>query len=160
MRNGVVEERQRGTPQGGPLSPLLSNIVLDELDKELERRGHKFCRYADDSVQIYVGSEKTAERVKASITDFLESKLKLKVNRAKSAASKVSERNYLGHKFQQSGRIGISQASIKKMKKRVRVITKRNRGRNELVIIKELNQFLRGWQHYFKLGIKKGQMSD
>ncbi|OZT81986.1 group II intron reverse transcriptase/maturase, partial [Vibrio sp. 03_296] len=80
----LVERRQRGTPQGGPLSPLLSNIVLDELDKELERRGHKFCRYADDC-QIYVRSEEAAHRVKESITEFLEQKLKLTVNREKSA---------------------------------------------------------------------------
>ncbi len=91
MRDGLVERRQGGTPQGGPLSPLLSNIVLDELDKELERRGHKFCRYADDC-QIYVRSEEAAHRVKEAITEFLEQKLKqLTVNRDKSAATRETE---------------------------------------------------------------------
>ncbi|MGR5150168.1 group II intron reverse transcriptase/maturase, partial [Photobacterium alginatilyticum] len=154
MRNGLAEQRQRGTPQGGPLSPLLSNIVLDELDKELERRGHKFCRYADDC-QIYVGSEEAANRVKASITEFLEQKLKLTVNREKSAATRVTERTYLGHRFQRGGIIHISKRAQTHMKKRVRQITKRNRGRELKTVIVELTQYLRGWQHYFKLAIRK-----
>ena len=154
MRNGLVEQRQRGTPQGGPLSPLLSNIVLDELDKELERRGHKFCRYADDC-QIYVRSEEAANRVKESITEFLEQKLKLTVNREKSAATRVTERTYLGHSFQIDGTILISKSAQAQMKKRVRQITKRNRGRELQVIITELTQYLRGWQHYFKLAMRK-----
>jgi group II intron reverse transcriptase/maturase len=158
MRNGVIERRQRGTPQGGPLSPLLSNIVLDELDKELERRGHKFCRYADDC-QIYVGSEAAAQRVKISVTEFLEQRLKLRVNREKSAATKVSERSYLGHYFTEEGVIGISNDAMHQMKKRVRQVTKRNRGRAFLVIIKELSTYLRGWQNYFKLGLRSSSMS-
>lgn len=157
MRYGVVERRQRGTPQGGPLSPLLSNIVLDELDKELERRGHKFCRYTDDC-QIYVSSEASAQRVKASITHFLEQKLKLRVNRAKSAATRVSERSYLGYKLNQNGVISISKDALHGMKKRVRQITKRNRGRALPIIIRELTQYLRGWQNYFKLGLRKREM--
>lgn len=157
MRNGLVEQRQQGTPQGGPLSPLLSNIVLDELDKELERRGHKFCRYADDC-QIYVGSEQAAHRVKESITQFLEQKLKLTVNREKSAATRVTERTYLGHRFAIDGVIHISKPAQAQMKKRVRQITKRNRGRELKVIITELTQYLRGWQHYFKLAIRKSAM--
>jgi len=157
MRNGVVERRQRGTPQGGPLSPLLSNIVLDELDKELERRGHKFSRYADDC-QIYVSSQVAAERVKDSITLFLEHKLKLKVNREKSAATRVTERSYLSHRFTSSGEIRISSGAQAKMKKRVRTITKRNRGRELGQIVKELTQYLRGWQHYFKLALKPSVM--
>ncbi|WP_221274591.1 group II intron reverse transcriptase/maturase [Thaumasiovibrio subtropicus] len=157
MRNGIVEQRQRGTPQGGPLSPLLSNIVLDELDKELERRGHKFCRYADDC-QIYVRSEEAAHRVKASITEFLEQKLKLTVNREKSAATRVTERAYLGHSFKRDEAILISKSAQAQMKKRVRRITKRNRGRELSVIITELTQYLRGWQHYFKLAIRKSAM--
>jgi len=157
MRNGVVERRQRGTPQGGPLSPLLSNIVLDELDKELERRGHKFCRYADDC-QIYVSSQVAAERVKDSITTFLEQKLKLKVNREKSAATRVTERSYLSHRFTSSGEIRISSSAQAKMKKRVRTITKRNRGRELGQIVKELTQYLRGWQYYFKLALKPSVM--
>ncbi len=157
MRNGVVERRQRGTPQGGPLSPLLSNIVLDELDKELERRGHKFCRYADDC-QIYVSSQVAADRVKESVTVFLEHKLKLKVNREKSAATRVAERSYLSHRFSSSGEIRISSVAQGKMKKRVRLITKRNRGRELGLIIQELTQYLRGWQHYFKLALKPSVM--
>ncbi|QNE02453.1 group II intron reverse transcriptase/maturase [Vibrio vulnificus] len=157
MRDGLVERRQRGTPQGGPLSPLLSNIVLDELDKELERRGHKFCRYADDC-QIYVRSEEAAHRVKESITEFLEQKLKLTVNREKSAATRVPERGYLSHSFKIDGTILISKSTQAQMKKRVRRITKRNRGRELSVIITELTQYLRGWQHYFKLAIGRSAM--
>ena len=158
MRNGVIERRQRGTPQGGPLSPLLSNIVLDELDKELERRGHKFCRYADDC-QIYVGSEAAAQRVKTTITEFLEQTLKLRVNREKSAATRVSERSYLGHHFTDEGVIDISDDAMHRMKKRVRQVTKRNRGRAFPAIIKELSTYLRGWQNYFKLGLRVSLMS-
>ena len=157
MRYGIVEQRQRGAPQGGPLSPLLSNIVLDELDKELERRGHKFCRYADDC-QIYVSSEEAATRVKESITAFLEQKLKLTVNREKSAATRVTERAYLGHCFGMDGGIHLSKAAQAQMKKRVRQITKRNRGRELESVIAELTQYLRGWQHYFKLAISKSAM--
>ncbi|MEZ8587209.1 group II intron reverse transcriptase/maturase [Vibrio cyclitrophicus] len=157
MRNGMVEQRQRGTPQGGPLSPLLSNIVLDELDKELERRGHKFCRYADDC-QIYVHSEEAAYRVKESITEFLEQKLKLTVNREKSGATRVTERTYLSHRFGIDGTIHLSKAAQTQMKKRVRQITKRNRGRELQAVIAELTQYLRGWQHYFKLAIRKSSL--
>lgn len=157
MRDGLVERRQRGTPQGGPLSPLLSNIVLDELDKELERREHKFCRYADDC-QIYVGSEEAANRVKGSITEFLEQKLKLTVNREKSAATSVTERTYLSHSFKRDGTLLISKLSQTHMKKRVRQITKRNRGRTLQVVITELTRYLRGWQHYFKLTLRKSAM--
>ncbi|WP_436323388.1 group II intron reverse transcriptase/maturase [Vibrio cidicii] len=157
MRDGLVERRQRGTPQGGPLSPLLSNIVLDELDKELERRGHKFCRYADDC-QIYVRSEEAAHRVKESITEFLEQKLKLTVNREKSAATRVTERAYLSHSFKIDGTLLISKPAQAQMKQRVRKITKRNRGRELSVIITELTQYLRGWQHYFKLAIGQSAM--
>lgn len=157
MRDGLVEQRERGTPQGGPLSPLLSNIVLDDLDKELERRGHKFCRYADDC-QIYVRSEEAARRVKESITAFLEQKLKLTVNREKSAATRVTERSYLGHRYGIDGVIHTSKPAQTQMKKRVRQITKRNRGRELKLVIAELTQYLRGWQHYFKLAIRKSTM--
>lgn len=159
MRNGVIERRQRGTPQGGPLSPLLSNIVLDELDKELERRGHKFCRYADDC-QIYIGSEAAAQRVKSSVTKFLEQQLKLRVNHEKSAATRVRERSYLGHRFNDDGVIGISDDAMHQMKKRVRQVTKRNRGRTFPSIIKELSTYLRGWQNYFKLGLRSSSMGQ
>ncbi|HIF9499519.1 TPA: group II intron maturase-specific domain-containing protein, partial [Photobacterium damselae] len=135
------------------------NIVLDELDKELEHRGHKFCRYADDC-QIYVSSEEAAHRVKESITKFLEQKLKLTVNREKSAATRVTERTYLGHRFQIDGTIQISKPAQTQMKKRVRQITKRNRGRELKEVITELTQYLRGWQHYFKLAMRKSSMQQ
>lgn len=153
MRDGVVERRQRGTPQGGPLSPLL----LDELDKELERRGHKFCRYADDC-QIYVGSQEAANRVKDSITEFLERRLKLTVNCEKSAATRVTERIYLDHSFKIDGTLLISKSVRAQMKKQVRQIMKRNRGRELQAVITELTQYLRGRQHYFNLAIRKSAM--
>jgi len=120
MQDGICKKRDEGTPQGGPLSPLLSNILLHSLDQELERRGHKFCRYADDC-NIYVKSEVAAKRVLASISIFLKDRLKLTVNKDKSAASKV-----------------------------IRSLTKRNRGVSLELVIKELNQAIRGWYHYFK----------
>jgi group II intron reverse transcriptase/maturase len=152
MRGGIAELRQKGTPQGGPLSPLLSNIVLDELDKELESRGHKFCRYADDC-QIYVNSEVAAKRVLLSISCFLEGKLKLKVNQEKSKATRVSERSFLGHYFKQSGEVRITRDAYRRMKIRVRKLTKRNQAKSLPVVIKELNQYLRGWQSYYKLAL-------
>lgn len=158
MRNGLAEQRQQGTPQGGPLSPLLSNIVLDEFDKELERRGHKFCRYADDC-QIYVSSEEAANRVLISASKFLEVKLKLKVNTDKSAATRVSKRSFLGYYLKQSGVIGIPKDVYRRMKARVRKITKRNQGKCVTAIIKQLTQYLRGWQHYYKLALGKHRMT-
>lgn len=150
LQNGMVEQRQKGTPQGGPLSPLLSNIVLDELDKELERRGHTFCRYADDC-NIYVSSPAAAERVMASVKGFIESKLKLKVNDLKSASALVSERQFLGYRIHKSGDLVLSPKTLLRMKRRVRGLTYRNRGRSFEQILKELNQYLRGWLHYFRL---------
>lgn len=150
LQNGRVEQRQKGTPQGGPLSPLLSNIVLDELDKELEKRGHSFCRYADDC-NIYVSSQTAAERVMASVKGFIEGKLKLKVNDLKSACAKVSERQFLGYRIYQNGDLALSPKTQVRMKRRVRELTYRNRGRAVEQIISELNQYLRGWLHYFRL---------
>ena len=106
MADGVCCERQEGTPQGGPLSPLLANLLLDELDQELERRGHRFCRYADDC-NIYVRSQAAGERVMASVTAFLESRLRLKVNQQKSAVAPVGERQFLGHRLGRGGTLGI-----------------------------------------------------
>lgn len=150
LQNGLVEQRQKGTPQGGPLSPLLSNIVLDELDKELEKRGHSFCRYADDC-NIYVSSQAAADRVMASVKGFIESKLKLKVNDLKSASALVSERQFLGYRIYKNGDLALSPKTQLRMKRRVRELTYRNRGRAFEQIIAELNQYLRGWLHYFRL---------
>lgn len=150
MVNGVVQERYEGTPQGGPLSPLLSNILLDELDKELERRGHKFCRYADDC-NIYVQSERAGKRVMDSTERFLAKKLKLKVNRQKSAVAKPQERKFLGFSFT-SGRelkIKLSEKAAKSVKNRIKKITRRSRGISLLQVIKELSEYLRGWVGYY-----------
>ena len=152
MVHGVVQERYEGTPQGGPLSPLLSNILLDELDKELESRGHKFCRYADDC-NIYVRSERAGNRVMDSIARFLHKKLKLKVNRQKSAVAKPQERKFLGFSFT-SGKelkIKLSNKALKGIKHRIRRITRRSRGISLPQIIKELSTYLRGWLGYYRL---------
>lgn len=152
MVNGVVMERYEGTPQGGPLSPLLSNILLDELDKELEQRGHKFCRYADDC-NVYVRSERSGARVMDSIGRFLHKRLRLKINRQKSAVAKPQGRQFLGFSFT-SGRwlkIKPSSKTLKNVKHRIRKITGRSRGISLLQVIKELKAYLRGWLGYFKL---------
>jgi RNA-directed DNA polymerase len=150
MRNGEAIERESGTPQGGPLSPLLSNIMLDELDKELETRGHCFCRYADDC-NIYVYSEAAGQRVMSSVKQFLKARLKLSINEEKSAVSKVYERQFLGYRIGSGACLFVSPVSLKRMKNRVRTLTRRSRGRNLELIIDELNQYLVGWLNYFKL---------
>lgn len=150
MRQGVCVERVEGTPQGGPLSPLLSNIMLDELDKELEKRGHKFCRYADDC-NVYVRTLQSGRRVMDSLKQFLEKKVRLKVNEGKSSVSKVTERQFLGFRIMQNGKIGLSKKSEKRVKDAIREITKRNRGRSLELVIEELNRKLGGWINYFKL---------
>ena len=153
MINGVITYADEGTPQGGPISPLLSNIVLDELDKELEARGHKFVRYADD-FRIYCKSLKAAERVKSSITRFLTARLRLKVNEGKSAVSRPWLRKFLGftffHMYGQS-KIRIHAKTIERFKQRVRELTNRNCGKSLDQIVKELNMYLRGWWNYFRL---------
>ena len=159
MENGIVVSRSEGTPQGGPLSPLLSNILLDELDKELERRGHKFCRYADDQ-NIYVRSRRAGERVYASIKQFLEKKLKLKVNDKKSAVSLVGERKFLGYRIQNDGVLTVSPESVLRAKDKVRELTRRNRGVSLQRVIKELNTFLRGWLSYYRLAEWAGVWRD
>jgi RNA-directed DNA polymerase len=153
MEGGVVEQRIAGTPQGGPLSPLLSNIVLDELDKELESRGHSFCRYADDC-NIYVKSRKAGERVMKSVIDFIEKKLKLKVNRTKSGVRHCSEVKFLGYTLLPEGGIRIANKSIERLKDKVSEITKRNRGVNFEQVITELNLVIVGWSNYFSLANK------
>jgi RNA-directed DNA polymerase len=150
MQDGVVVSSYEGTPQGGPLSPLLSNILLDELDKELEKRGHKFCRYADDQ-NIYVRSKRAGERVYQSVKMFLEKKLRLKINDTKSAVAKVSGRKFLGYRILNDGCLSIAPQSLQRAKDKVRALTKRNRGRSFRQIISELNRFLKGWYNYFKL---------
>lgn len=152
MVHGAVQERYEGTPQGGPLSPLLSNILLDELDKELERRGHRFCRYADDC-NIYVRSERAGNRVMGSVERFLNKRLKLKVNRQKSAVARPQKRKFLGFSFT-SGKdlkIRLSDKALKSVKYRTREITRRSRGTSLLQIIKELSTYLRGWLGYYRI---------
>jgi RNA-directed DNA polymerase len=150
MEKGLVSAIDEGTPQGGPLSPLLSNIMLDELDRELERRGHRFVRYADDS-NVYVRSQRAGERVMESITAFITTKLKLKVNSAKSAVARPWERKFLGFSFTMKGphRRSIAPKSLVRFKDRVREITRRTRGVNLQAMVANLNVYLRGWHGYF-----------
>ncbi|MFT4417318.1 group II intron reverse transcriptase/maturase [Fredinandcohnia humi] len=152
MINGVVYDAEEGTPQGGPLSPLLSNILLDKLDKELERRGHKFVRYADDC-NIYMKSKKAGERVMNSITRFLEQKLKLKVNREKSAVDRPWKRKFLGFSFtfNKEPKVRIANESIKRIKAKIRELTSRSNPIPMEVRIEKLNQYLTGWCGYFAL---------
>lgn len=149
LQDGVKIRRAEGTPQGGPLSPLLANLLLDDLDKELEKRGHRFCRYADDC-NIYVRSKQAGERVMQSITRFLENKLRLRVNAAKSAVAHVQERKFLGYRLLPAGALGIAPASLKRVKERIRQITRRNRGVSMETVICELNGYLTGWVTYFR----------
>jgi RNA-directed DNA polymerase len=150
MDHGLAEQRIAGTPQGGPLSPLLSNIVLDELDKELESRNHSFCRYADDC-NIYVKSRKAGERVMTSMIDYIENKLKLKVNREKSGVRHCSDVKFLGFTLMSDGGIRVADKSIERLKNRIREITKRNRGVRFDTLIKELNATIIGWTNYYRL---------
>jgi len=150
MRNGVCIERNEGMPQGGNLSPLLSNLLLDELDKELEKRGHKFCRYADDC-NIYVCSQKAGERVMGSIKQFLEKCLRLKINDEKSKVVKVERSKFLGYTLLNDGRLILAKESGKRVMDKIRRITKRNRGRSLETIISQLNQLLIGWIGYYRL---------
>jgi RNA-directed DNA polymerase len=150
IQQGVCTERVEGLAQGGPLSPLLSNLVLDEVDKELERRGHKFCRYADDC-NIYVKSLRAGERVMQSIKAFLDKRLKLKVNETKSAYASTEERQFLGYRILNDGKIVIAKHSLERVQDKVRRMTRRNRGSSLETIISELNESLLGWVNYFYL---------
>jgi RNA-directed DNA polymerase len=157
MWNGVCVERHEGTPQGGPLSPLLANLLLDDLDKELERRGHRFCRYADDC-NIYVRTQKAGERVMASVTRFLEGELRLRVNGEKSAVAPVQERQILGYRILWDGRLAIAPRSLERAKRRIREITRRNRGISLEQMIGELNSYLTGWVTYFRYAACKSHL--
>jgi RNA-directed DNA polymerase len=161
LLEGVVMTRVEGTPQGGPLSPLLANILLDEFDKELERRGHAFCRYADDC-NIYVSSRRAAERVMSSLTHFLETRLKLRVNRTKSAVARPYERKFLGMRIVGAAKAHISLApkSLLRLKTTIRRITKRNRGVSLTRLLCELNQATMGWVNYFALAAVKSICRD
>jgi RNA-directed DNA polymerase len=150
MENGLVSPSVEGTPQGGPLSPLSSNLVLDELDRELERRGHRFVRYADDS-NIYVRSQRAGQRVMKSVTRFITQKLKLKVNETKSAVARPQERKFLGFSFTASpgAKRVIAPQALDRFKQRIREITRRAKGVSMKTTIEELAPFMRGWRSYF-----------
>ena len=150
MDGGLVSPTEEGVPQGGPLSPLLSNLMLDVLDKELEKRGHRFVRYADDC-NIYVCSQRAGERVMTGIERFLEKRLKLKVNKAKSAVAKPSVRKFLGFSFTsgKEPRRRIAPQAIARFKAKVRELTRRTCGKSLAQIVKELSTYLVGWRGYF-----------
>src|ERR1700738_5035356 len=149
MEDGLVRPVDEGTPQGGPLSPILSNLVLDDLDKELARRGHRFCRYADDC-NIYVRSRRAGERVMASVSRFLTNKLRLKVNEAKSAVARPEERKFLGFSISNDGcERRIAPKALDKFKDRIREITCRTRGISLQQMIADLTPYLIGWRGYF-----------
>ena len=162
MADGVKIATDSGTPQGGPLSPLLSNILLDDFDKELERRGHRFCRYADD-VNIYVKSARAGERVLSSVTRFLERNLKLKVNNAKSAVARPWDRKFLGYSmtWHKKPRLKVAPQSIERFRSKLRVLFRKGRGRNiGRFIAEDLNPLLRGWANYFHLSEVKITLED
>ena len=150
MENGLVSPVEEGTPQGGPLSPLLSNLVLDELDRELERRQHRFVRYADDC-NIYVASERAGKRVMHSVTRFIRQRLKLRVNEAKSAVARPQERKFLGFSFTRGAepKRRIAPKALLRCKQRIRELTRRTRGISMEQMTKELASYLRGWKSYF-----------
>lgn len=152
LHDGLVSPRTEGAPQGGPLSPLLSNIVLTELDRELERRGHTFCRYADDC-NIYVSSRQAGERVMGSVRHFLEAKLKLKVNLTKSAVARPWERMFLGYTltWHERPKLRIAPRSLARLGDKVRAALRGARGRSLPATIEGLNPLLRGWMNYFRL---------
>jgi RNA-directed DNA polymerase len=157
LQEGLCEQRIKGTPQGSPLSPLLSNIVLDELDKELERRGNSYVRYADD-VKIFVSSNERAKEVKVSITKYITEKLKLKVNESKSRICVAYELNFLGHSILKDGGLGLSEGSEGRLKNKVREITKRKRGISLEEMLRQLRTKLQGWLIYFRYARMRSKM--
>lgn len=159
MQGGIIGQRVKGTPQGSPLSPLLSNIVLDELDKELESRGHRFVRYADDLI-VLVGSELSAERVMKSLTAYIEDRMRLKINRNKSRIIRPHELNFLGHSILLNGDLGLSKESERRFKGKLKRLTRRNRGISLEQMIEELNPVLRGWLNYFKFAKMRRRLQN
>ena len=161
MEGGVGTARTEGTPQGGPLSPLLSNILLTDLDRELEKRGHRFCRYADDS-NIYVGSERSGQRVMTAMTAFLERRLKLKVNADKSAVARPWQRKFLGYSMtsHRKPKLKIAQPSSPRFAEKIRQTLGSARGRSLKLVIEQLNPVLRGWVAYFRLTEVKGVLEE
>jgi RNA-directed DNA polymerase len=162
MEDGVVIPRVEGTPQGSPLSPLMSNIVLNELDKELHARGHRFVRYADDC-SIYVRSEKSARRVLETITAYVESRLKLKVNRSKSKVSRPNESTLLGFSFyrtEQGWQIRIAPKSLKKIKRKLKEKTRRNDPSSAKEKIKKMQAVVQGWVNYFAIAKARSKMQE
>jgi RNA-directed DNA polymerase len=161
MSGGLVSQRTEGTPQGGPLSPLLSNILLDDLDKELERRGHKFCRYADDA-NVYVGTKRSGERVLSSLTRFLAKQLGLKVNQEKSAVDRPWNRKFLGYSltFHRKSHLKVAKASIERLKGKLREMFRRGRGHALRRVIDDLNPVLKGWMVYFRLTEVRGVLEE
>ena len=151
MEGGLETPRTEGTPQGGPLSPLLSNVLLDELDKELERRGHWFVRYADDC-NVYVHSEAAGKRVMASLERFLWKRLRLRINQEKSAVARPARRKFLGYSVtvHREPRLRVSTESVRRLRRRLRPVFRRARGRDLTASIEELNRILRGWVAYFR----------
>jgi RNA-directed DNA polymerase len=153
MEDGLVSPREEGTPQGGPLSPLLSNILLDELDKELEQRGHRFVRYADDC-NVYVRSEEAGKRVMASLEHFLAKRLRLRINRDKSAVARPADRKFLGYtvsRHKEKPQLKVAPKSEQRLKKKLKPLLRRSRGRSLTDTIRDLNPKLRGWVAYFRL---------
>jgi len=161
MEGGLVSPRTEGTPQGGPLSPLLSNILLDDLDKELEKRGHRFCRYADDC-NIYVQSKRSAERVMLSISRYLQEQLKLKVNREKSAVDRPWVRKFLGYSMtrEKQPRLKVAAESVQRLRAKLKESFREGRGRNVERFTKELRPVLVGWANYFSLAQVKGSFEE
>jgi RNA-directed DNA polymerase len=155
MLNGLTSPRSEGTPQGGPLSPLLSNLVLDELDKELESRGHRFVRYADDC-NIYVKSQRAAQRLKQSISEYITKRLKLKVNEEKSAVDRPWNRKILGYSFSsKEKKRRVAPKSVERFKEKIRTLTSRTLGKNIEQVVALLNPYLKGWNQYFSLAEHK-----
>ncbi|MEM1297042.1 MAG: group II intron reverse transcriptase/maturase [Verrucomicrobiota bacterium] len=159
LREGKVERKAKGTPQGGPLSPLLGNFYLDQLDQELESRGVAFCRYADD-ITIYAKSQRSAERIYASITRWIERTLKLEVNREKSGVRPPSSGSFLGFRITEEGQIAMSEKSIDRFKAKVREHWSNRRAESGPVILKEWQAYLRGWTNYFKLSERSWDWED